>query len=299
MYSAKDENDGWEILQAVVHLGGFTPAAEKLHRSQSTISYAIERLEEQLGIELFELRGRKACLTEAGRGLLAEAEPYLTGFRQIEHRARSLAAGEGLEIRLSVDSLFPNERLFCALAELMRLFPYLRPRLRQSTFLSPDTEFSAYNAQLCISGVTTSEWFLQPLLQVRMQAVAHKDHTLARMAQPPTRIDLMQHTLLIIENAGSGRRMHQPRGPLQRSLPVGMVDAALAAIGAGIGFGWLPSYRIHQELDRGELVPVWSKYSYALIVDDSMMVRFDEEDASGAPFGVCDWDGEPTDSAAA
>ncbi len=44
---------------------------------------------------------------------------------------------------------------------------------------------------------------------------------------------------------------------------------------------------------------VWSKYSYALIVDDSMMVRFDEEDASGAPFGVCDWDGEPTDSAAA
>jgi DNA-binding transcriptional LysR family regulator len=87
----------------VVHLAGFTPAAEKLHRSQSTISYAIERLEEQLGVELFDLRGKKACLTEAGRALLAEAEPYVTGFRQIEHRARSLAAGKGLEIRLSVD----------------------------------------------------------------------------------------------------------------------------------------------------------------------------------------------------
>ena len=103
-------------------------------------------LEEQLGIELFELRGGKACLTEAGRALLAEAEPYLTGFRQIEHRARSLAAGEGLEIRLSVDSLFPNHRLFAALAELMRRFPYVRPSLRQCTFLSADAEFSAHSS---------------------------------------------------------------------------------------------------------------------------------------------------------
>ena len=151
--------DGWEILQAVVHLGGFTPAAEKLHRSQSTISYAIERLEEQLGMELFELRGRKACLTEAGRALLAEAEPYLMGFRQIEHRAQSLAAGEQLDIRLSADSLFPRDRLFAALAELMRRFPYVRPRLRQCTFLSTDAEFSAHNAQLCISGITTNDAF--------------------------------------------------------------------------------------------------------------------------------------------
>jgi DNA-binding transcriptional LysR family regulator len=60
-------------------LGGFTPAAEKLQRSQSTISYPVERVEEQLGIELFESRGRKACPTEAARALLATSEPELTG----------------------------------------------------------------------------------------------------------------------------------------------------------------------------------------------------------------------------
>ncbi len=248
--------DGWEILQAVVHLGGFTPAAEKLHRSQSTISYAIERLEEQLGIELFELRGRKACLTEAGRALLAEAEPYLLGFRQIEHRAQSLAAGEGLEIRLSVDSLFPDDRLFAALAEIMRRFPYLRPSLRQRTFLSADAEFSAHNAQLCISGIRTSECFVQPVLDIRMQAVVRRDHPLALVAQQPARIDMMQHTLVIIEGAGPGGKLQQPRSPLQRSLPVGTVDAAVAAISSGVGFGWLPIYRIQRELERGELVPL-------------------------------------------
>jgi DNA-binding transcriptional LysR family regulator len=248
--------DGWEILQALVHLGGFTPAAEKLHRSQSTISYAIERLEEQLGIELFELRGRKACLTEAGRALLAEAEPYLMGFRQIEHRAQSLAAGEQLDIRLSVDSLFPNDRLFAALAELVRRFPHVRPNLRQCTFLSADAEFSAHNAQLCVSGITTSECFLQPVMDIRMQAVARRSHPLALLEHQPTRIDMMQHTLVIIEGAGPGRKFHQPRSPLQRSFMVGTVDAALAAISAGIGFGWLPIYRIQQEIEHGELVPL-------------------------------------------
>ena len=63
--------DEWEILQCVVQLGGFAPAASHLNRSQSTISYAIARLQERLGIRLFELQGRKACLTEAGRAAFA------------------------------------------------------------------------------------------------------------------------------------------------------------------------------------------------------------------------------------
>ena len=73
--------DAWEILQAVVQLGGFGPAAKKLNRSQSTISYAIGRLQEKLGVRLFEIHGRKAQLTEAGRVLLADVEPHLAGFR--------------------------------------------------------------------------------------------------------------------------------------------------------------------------------------------------------------------------
>jgi hypothetical protein len=79
--------DAWEILQTVVQLGGFAPAAEKLNRPQSTISYAIGRLQDQLGIRLFEIQGRKAQLTEVGRALLADAEPHLSCFHQIEQRA--------------------------------------------------------------------------------------------------------------------------------------------------------------------------------------------------------------------
>jgi DNA-binding transcriptional LysR family regulator len=113
--------DAWEILQTVVQLGGFAPAAQKLNRSQSTISYAIGRLQQQLGVRLFEIHGRKAQLTEVGRALLADAEPHLAGFHQLEQRAHLMASGSASEVRLSVDSLFPDDRLFAAPARLFSL----------------------------------------------------------------------------------------------------------------------------------------------------------------------------------
>ncbi len=143
--------DEWEVLYAVVQLGGFAPAAEHLHRSQSTLSYAIARLQARLGIKLLELKGRKAHLTEAGRALLADAEPHLAEFHQLEQRARALASGGASDVRLSVDSIYPNDRLFAALRELTRRFPVVLPHLRQATFLSAETEFSAHGAHLCVA----------------------------------------------------------------------------------------------------------------------------------------------------
>ena len=40
--------DQWEVLEAVVELGSFAAAATKMNRSQSTISYAVSRLQDFL-----------------------------------------------------------------------------------------------------------------------------------------------------------------------------------------------------------------------------------------------------------
>jgi DNA-binding transcriptional LysR family regulator len=247
--------DEWEILHTVVQLGGFAPAAEQLNRSQSTISYAIARLQEQLGIRLFELKGRKAHLTETGRVLLADAEPHLAGFHQLEQRARSLARGGESEIRLSVDSIFPNNRLFAALAEFTRQFPYARPKLRQGTFLSADLEFSTHNSQLCVTGLMSSEFFVKPILDITMLAVARRDHPLHSLRKKVSRAEMLQHTLVTIEGVAAGSR-HQPRVPAQRFLAVSTIEAAIDAVCSGLGFGWLPKHRIQHCLEDGELLPL-------------------------------------------
>lgn len=248
--------DEWEIVHAVVQSGGFAPAARQLNRSQSTISYAVAKLQEKLGIQIFTLKGRKACLTEIGRVLLAEAEPHLTGFQQLEQRARSLASGGESEIRVSADSIFPNNRLFAALADFNRRFPYVHSKLRQTTLMSPDTEFSAHNAHLCISGVASREYFVHPILEIRMIAVARWDHPLHGFKRHLSRADVMGHTLVNIEGGGTGITRRQPLAAAQRHLPVGTIEAAIDAVRCGFCFGWLPAYRIQAPLDSGELIPL-------------------------------------------
>jgi len=59
---------------AVAHEGSLTRTAERLNLSQSTLSVQIRKLEDRLGHDLFERRGRRLELTEAGRIALDHAD---------------------------------------------------------------------------------------------------------------------------------------------------------------------------------------------------------------------------------
>jgi DNA-binding transcriptional LysR family regulator len=245
--------DQWEVLESVVQLGSFAAAATKMNRSQSTISYAISRLQDQFKIPLLEMKGRKAQLTETGKALLADVQPLLSGFRALEERAESLAAGGQTEIRLSVDSVFPNDRLFVALAELARVFPHAHPKLHKGSFLSSVEEFSTFGADLCITGLSAREQLIKPILDIRMKAVARADHPLHAIKRQLTRMDLIQRLAVIIEGTGNEPRC-QPHAASQRYLAVNTIESAIEAVRSGICFGWLPVYRIKDYLDSGEFL---------------------------------------------
>ncbi|HEV2272966.1 MAG TPA: LysR family transcriptional regulator [Acidobacteriaceae bacterium] len=248
--------DQWEVLEAVVQLGSFSAAAAKMNRSQSTISYAISRLQEQFKVPLLEMKGRKAQLTEAGKALLADAEPLLAGFRALEQRASSLAADSEAQLCLSVDSVYPDDRLFSALSELTRVYPHVHPKLHRGTFLSSVHEFANFGADLCIAGTPTREHMIKPILDIRMRAVARADHPLTTEKRQLTRIDLIQRLAVIIEGAIGPDARRQPHTPSQRHIAVTSIESAIEAVRSGMCFGWLPVYRILPQLESGEFVPL-------------------------------------------
>ncbi len=61
---------GLDVFVAVADLGSFTAAAERLNLTGSAVSKSVARLEERLGVRLFNRTTRTLALTEAGYHLL-------------------------------------------------------------------------------------------------------------------------------------------------------------------------------------------------------------------------------------
>lgn len=132
-----------ELLRSfvsVVDAGGFTRAGERVHRTQSTVSQQIKRLEEDVGQPLLNRSGRDVTPTEAGERLLSYARRLLS----LAEEARDVMARPGHQgaVRLGIPEDFAAYRLTRLLAAFSRSHPALRLDVRadQSLYLKRDLD---------------------------------------------------------------------------------------------------------------------------------------------------------------
>jgi DNA-binding transcriptional LysR family regulator len=132
-----------ELLRSfvsVVDSGGFTRAGERVHRTQSTVSQQIKRLEDDIGQPLLNRTAKEVTPTEAGERLLSYARRLLA----LAEEARDVVGGPSNEgaVRLGIPEDFAAYRLTKLLASFSRARPGLRldVRVDQSTNLRRDLE---------------------------------------------------------------------------------------------------------------------------------------------------------------
>ncbi|WP_426531657.1 LysR family transcriptional regulator [Bradyrhizobium sp. McL0615] len=132
-----------ELLRSfvsVVDAGGFTRAGERVHRTQSTVSQQIKRLEDDVGQPLLNRNGKDVTPTEAGERLLSYARRLLA----LAEEARDVVARPGSEgaVRLGVPEDFAAYRLAKLLAAFSRSHAGLRLDVRadQSANLKRELE---------------------------------------------------------------------------------------------------------------------------------------------------------------
>jgi DNA-binding transcriptional LysR family regulator len=132
-----------ELLRSfvsVVDAGGFTRAGERVHRTQSTVSQQIRRLEEDLGQTLLNRNGKDVSVTEPGERLLSYARRLLA----LAEEARDVVQQPGHEgaVRLGLPEDFAAYRLPRLLGAFSRSHPSLRLDVRtdQSLYLKRELE---------------------------------------------------------------------------------------------------------------------------------------------------------------
>lgn len=255
MKAPKVTLDQWKALQAVIDCGGFSQAAEQLHRSQSSVSYSVNRLQQLLGIELLRIEGRKAMLNEAGKVLLQRSRQLVAEASAIELQARYLQQGWEAEIRIAVDVAYPTRPLMNALKQFELTACDTRVKLQEVVLSGAEDILLTGHVDLVISPYLPRGYLGEELVKVPFIAVAHPEHALHKLDKDLTINDLNRETHIVVSDSGS-KNIDVGWVSDSRRWAVTSLDSAQKIISNGLGFGWLPENEIKHKIIDKELKPL-------------------------------------------
>jgi DNA-binding transcriptional LysR family regulator len=244
--------DQWAALQSVVESGSYAAAAARMHKSQSTLSYAIQQIERLSGVRLFVVQGRRAVLTPAGEVLYRQGRQLVEAAQRVERTAAELGAGWEAQIALAVEIVFPTWLLLQCLARFAEERPQTRIELIESVLGGTGEALLEGRVDLAIGPFIPQGFAGQWLMRVRFIAAAHPDHPLHGLGRALTPADLRQHRHLVVRETGA-RRDTALSIDAEARWTVSNKSTAIRAACMGLGFSWFPEDNIRDELRSGQL----------------------------------------------
>jgi DNA-binding transcriptional LysR family regulator len=260
------------VLLTVVEEGSFTSAARRLRRATSAVSYAIDTLEAQLGLTLFD-RGttRKPKLTHRGEAIVSEAKAVAHSVETLRARVRGLLEGLESEVSLVVDSMFPSDQLVAVLDDFHAKFPTVPLRLSVQPLEGVERVVRSGDGWIGVGGLAHIDNTGLHVIQiegVRIIPVAAPSHPLA-LAGGASPSDDRKHVQLVLSDQPSSKGREYGVFSLT-NWRVGDLTLKHKLLVAGVGWGGMPEPMVRADIESGRLVrvdlPDWRGGEYAMQV---------------------------------
>ena len=243
----------WRVLQSVIDKGGFAQAADALHKSQSSVSYTVAKLQEQLGYPLLVIEGRKAKLTERGEVLLKRSRNLLKEAVDLEALAHTLGQGWEPVIELVVDEAFPTPALLRALKAFEPQSRGTQVQLHKVVLSGGEEALLTGHPDLVLGPFVPTGYLADPIIEVEFQAVAAPEHALFNEPEAINNERLCQELQIVIRDSALTNKRDVGWLGSNRRWSVSSIQSALEIISSGIGFAWLPSSEVYPALAKGQL----------------------------------------------
>lgn len=249
--------DQLRVLLAVADHGSFSAAARAMRRAQSAVTYAVQRMEEQVGVPLFDRAAYRPVLTEAGRALLPRARRISEEVAALHAQARGIAGGLEPELSIVVETLFPMCRLVAALAAFSLRHPTVPTRLSvenlgAATGLLVDGTCAL--GLLPLPFAHGEDLVTAPVLDVELLPLAAPGHALAAFDGLIPADALREHVQLVLTDRSDRTRGRDFNVVSSRTWRIGDMGAKHALLLAGLGWGSLPRHLVEDDLAHGRLV---------------------------------------------
>ncbi|MGV6874719.1 LysR family transcriptional regulator [Pseudochelatococcus sp. B33] len=247
---------------AVAQCQSYSRAAEKLNLAQSALSRRVQRLEQDLGIDLLERHPRGVRMTEAGRLLMTRAEKLHVEFHRIEQELKTFASSPPQEVSVAMPQ--GAARLFTTpvIASFYNRHPEVRLRIieRESAYnresvLRGEADFAlVYNAQ------PHEDLALVPLLHERILVVApgpavsktiYPDlYDLDGLERLPLILPSLPHTYRSVISQASGRKDFS----LNVIMEVNGFATSLEMVQKGLGYTISTFPPLQAAIERSEVI---------------------------------------------
>jgi DNA-binding transcriptional LysR family regulator len=274
--------DQLQVFVAVAQQGSFSATARAMNRAQSAVTYAVQKLEDQLGTALFDRSGYRPSLTEAGVALLPRAARIMREVEGLCDQARGITQGLEPELSLVVDAMFPMPRIVHALRVFGERYPSVPTRIYVA---SMGATVSLVVDGTCTIGISSAfaaqdaDLYLQLVERVIMVAVAAPCHPLSGFSGSIPTDEMGRHVQLVLTDQ-SGRTGKQDHGVLSsRNWRLADLGAKHAMLLGGLGWGGMPLHMVQDDLAAGRLCQLrpqeWDNFTGPVGLEMSLIHRTD------------------------
>ena len=218
----------------------------------------MNKLEEDLGVVLFDRSKRKAKLTPVGKMLVEQGRLILKATEELTHMAKQSADGWEAELRICIDSILLFKPIYHLIAEFQQIHPWINIRVTEEVLGGTWDSLITHNSDLIIGATGeayNSDFSVYTLGNIDFVFAVTKNHDLVNTSLPISDQAIKKYSSIVV--ADSSRNLPTRSVGLlngQSRITVPTVQKKIEAHLLGMGVGFLPVHRIKKELKSGELV---------------------------------------------
>lgn len=249
-------------FKTILEAGSFQKAADMLNYTQSTVTFQMKQLEEELGVQLFEKIGRKMSLTQAGRDILPGIDTILQGVEQIKNYGKNLS-----EITGTLKMAIPDSILIYNMQPFMQAFLHEVPNIQIiiHSVQSGEINQSIVDGTADIGINCEKEYY--PNTVIHKKLGTYKILLVASPFADRKQLDFItphqRKPLSLICNEPDGyyqmemdKYLAEKDIILNSSMKVQSIEAVKRCVMNNLGVAVVPTYAISEELKNKSLIPV-------------------------------------------
>ncbi|MGR5238163.1 LysR family transcriptional regulator [Vibrio alfacsensis] len=255
------------ILDAIDRRGSFAAAANELDRAPSSLSYQIQKLEQDLDLMIFDRSGHKALFTEVGKLILERGRAILQASEKLVSDATLLANGWELDITLAFDGIIPITNFFPMVNALSEVST-TRIRLQEEILAGCWESLNCGRADLLICPALESlphDVKAEPIGKMSMVWVAASDHYVHKRRGPfDTEAREKYRIIAIADTAREQPALSMNITQKQPRLTVTNFPAKIEALTSGLGIGTIPAQVAQPLIDSGVLTRIEGSQDHSM-----------------------------------